>query len=783
MARKRADSPSGIPSRDAVLSYIRDHADRVSVSDLAQHFNVRGKDRAALRAILREASAEGVIESSGRRKFIAPDAMPKVTVLEITGPDNDGELLARPVNWPDDKPVPNIYVAPLRGQPHALAPGERILAKLEPDDDGGFDATIMRRLGAAPPEIIGVYARERGRGIVRATDRRAKYDYGVEARHDKGAEPGDLVRARVLAERSGSLRMVVVTERVGRLDSPGAIGLIALHSNDIPMEFPPAALDEAAAVTPPGIAGREDLRKLPLVTIDDEDARDFDDAVFAVPDDAPDNAGGYRLIVAIADVAWFVRPGGALDRAAERRGNSVYLPDRVVPMLPEALSNGLCSLRPHEDRAVLACHMRIDSDGNLRDHRFTRALMHSAARLTYNITQRAHDGDAGALPDGLPPVVVENLYAAFACLEAARRKRGTLELELPELKVTITEGKVTDIGPRTRLDSHRLIEEFMIAANVAAAEMLEERRAPCMYRVHPPPDGAKLEALRDFLTSFDLSLPRGQVTRAAQFADILTRASEGPSAEVIHEAILRSQSQAMYSPANLGHFGLALRRYAHFTSPIRRYADLMVHRGLIAAAQLGPGGVGRDSAIDFDATALHISATERKAQAAEREAMDRYLALYLSERTGTRMKGRITGVTRFGLFVRLKGLGADGLVPMGLLGDERFHHDEGRHCIEGQRTGIRFFLGDDVEVEIREASPLTGGLVLAITRHFPLERAEGGPRPRGGRSKSGPGRSGPGKPGGSGKGAGPGRAPKRRGKPGKGKAKGKGKKKKPRAAS
>jgi ribonuclease R len=722
LARKSAASPPGKPTRDDILAYIRSRTERVTVSDLARHFNVKGKDRSALRATLRDAAAEGLIAAGGRRKYFSDESLPKVGVLEVTGPDSDGELLARPVHWPADKPAPVIYVAPLRGQPHALAAGERILARITPDADGGYDATVMRRLGTAPVEIIGVFEREGGRGRIRPTDRRAKYDYGVEARHDRGAEPGDLVRARVLPQRSGSLRMVEVIERVGKLDSPGAIGLIALHSNDIPIAFPPAALDEAAGARPPTLDGREDLREVALVTIDDEDARDFDDAVFAEPDDAPGNAGGHRIIVAIADVAWYVRPGSALDRAAERRGNSVYLPDRVVPMLPEALSNGLCSLRPHEDRAVLACHMRIAADGNILDHRFSRALMRSSARLTYRRVQRARDGDTDALPDGLEPAAIENLYAAFTCLEKARRRRGTLELELPEYKVTIDNGKVTDIGLRTRLDSHRLIEEFMIAANVAAAEALEAKRAPCMYRVHPPPDAAKLEALRDFLDTFGLSLPRGQVTRAGQFADILSRASAGPSADVIHEAILRAQSQAAYGPRNFGHFGLALRRYAHFTSPIRRYADLMVHRALIAAWQLGPGGTGRDADVDYDEVGLHISATERKAQAAEREAVDRYMALYLSERTGTRMKGRITGVTRFGLFVRLKGLGADGLVPMGLLGDERFRHDERRHCIEGQVSGRTFSLGDEVEVDIREATPLTGGLVLAITRHWPLAR-------------------------------------------------------------
>ncbi len=724
------------PGRDDILAYLRDHPGPVSVSELARAFKVKGKDRTALRIALREATQEGLIQADARRKFSSRETMPSVTVLEITGPDPDGELLARPVRWPTDKPVPRIYVAPARGAVDALATGERILAQLTADADGGYDAKVLRRLGRAPTEIIGVFTRERNRTVIQPTDRRAKYSYGVEARHAHGAEPGDLVRARVLAERSGTLRMAEVTERLGGLKDPGAIGLIALHSNDIPIDFPAAALSEANAARPPELSGREDLRTVPLVTIDDEDARDFDDAVFAEPDTAADNRGGFRLTVAIADVANYVAHGGALDRAAAKRGNSVYLPDRVVPMLPEALSNDLCSLRPHEDRAVLACHMRIDAGGELIDHRFARALIRSAARLTYRITQAAFESnDASLLPDGLSFDCIKNLYAAYDALAKARLRRGTLELELPEHKVTIEDGKVAHIGLRTRLTSHRLIEDFMIAANVAAAEALEAKRAPCMYRVHPTPDAAKLEALRDVLDTFGLNLPRGQVTRAAAFAPLLTRASKDASAEVIHEAILRSQSQAFYGTKNAGHFGLALRRYAHFTSPIRRYADLLVHRALIGAYDLGPGGIGREAAAEMESLGENLSAAERRAVSAEREAMDRYMALYLSERTGTRMKGRITGVTRFGLFVRLQGLGADGLVPMGLLGDERFHHDERRHCLDGARSGRSYTLGDDVEVEIRDADAITGSLTLAITRHWPLKRAKRppprhGPKPK-----------------------------------------------------
>ncbi|MFT5540594.1 MAG: ribonuclease R [Alphaproteobacteria bacterium] len=742
MVRKPADdtSPTSsprVPSRDDILAYIRTRTEPVSVSELARAFNIKGKDRTDLRVLLRKLSDEKMIDAGDRRKYVARGSVPKVTVLEITGLDVDGELRARPVKWPADSPPPIIFVAPQKGAGQALATGERILARLKPDEDGGYNAEVMRRLGGAPVEIIGVYERDRGQGRIRPTDRRAKYDYGVTARHTRGAEPGELVRAKVLAERTGRLRMAEIVERIGRLDSPGAIGLIALHSNDIPIAFPAAALTEAAAQRPASPKGREDLRETPLVTIDDEDARDFDDAVYAVPDDTPGNAGGYRLIVAIADVANYVRADSALDKAASQRGNSVYLPDRVVPMLPEALSNDLCSLKPHEDRAILACHMRINADGSLLEHRFSRALMRSAARLTYRIAQRAHDGDAGVLPEGFDAEILERLYAAYACLNKARKRRGTLELELPEYKVTIKDDKVSHIGTRTRLGAHQLIEEFMIAANVAAAEALEAKRAPCMYRVHPAPDPAKLEALRDFLDTFGLTLARGQVTRAGQLSDILARAAENPSASVIHEAVLRSQSQAAYGPRNFGHFGLALRSYAHFTSPIRRYADLLVHRALIGAYGLGPDGTGTEVAAAYDELGLHISDTERRASAAEREAVSRYLALYLSERTGTRMPGRITGVTRFGLFVRLDGLGADGLIPMRLLGAERFHHDEQRHCLEGASSGVIYSLGDDVEVEIADANALTGGLTLTLTGHTPLARPNG-------EQRQGP-RKGPGK--------------------------------------
>ena len=724
VARKARPPSHRQPTRDDVLAYLRDREGPASVSDLARHFNVKGKDRTALRILLKELAEEGGIEAPVRRKYASKTRLGAVAVLEITGPDSDGELRARPVRWAEDTPLPDIFVAPERGRPAALAVGERILARMKRNPDGSFDAQPMRRLGAAPLEIIGVFEPLDGQGRIASTDRRAKYDYVVRAGKTLGAKPGDLVRARVTGARSRGRSEAEVVERIGEMGSPGAIAIIALHSNDIPVAFPDAALVEAEAAAPAALDDREDLRAVPLVTIDGEDARDFDDAVFAEPDPDPGNTGGWRLIVAIADVGWYVRPGSALDASARTRGNSVYLPDRVVPMLPEALSNGLCSLRPGEDRAVLAAELRIDRAGRLKGHRFLRGLMRSAARLTYRQVQDIKDTGGDGLPAGLPRQAVDHLYAAYDALATAREARGTLDLDLPEFQVRIAEnGHVDAITRRERLTSHRLIEEFMITANVAAAETLESRRMPCMYRVHEPPDPDRLNELRGFLATFGLTLAAGNINRAKDFAHILERSASIPSSDIIHEAILRCQSQAAYSPGNRGHFGLALRRYAHFTSPIRRYADLLVHRGLITGLGLGVGGFDAATLdkeagmVAFAETATHISDTERRAQRAERDTVDRYLALYLHERTGHRFPGRITGVTRFGLFVRLAEFGADGLAPASQLGAERWMHDPKRHCLEGMASGTVYTLGDSVVVAVREANPVTGGMILEIVGH------------------------------------------------------------------
>jgi ribonuclease R len=383
-------------------------------------------------------------------------------------------------------------------------------------------------------------------------------------------------------------------------------------------------------------------------------------------------------------------------------------------MLPEEISNGLCSLKPSEDRPCVAVEMIIAADGRKLRHRFVRGLMRSAARLTYGQVQAARDGRPDDATGPLLEPVIAPLYAGFSALLAARARRGTLDLDLPERRVTIADGKVVRIEPRVRLDSHRLVEEYMIAANVAAAETLEAKRLPCMYRVHEPPDPVKVEALREFAASLGLSLPRGQVIRPAMFARLLEQVRETPHAAMINELVLRSQSQAVYSPENAGHFGLALRRYCHFTSPIRRYADLLVHRALIAAHGFGEDGLPPDAGARFAAIGEHISATERRAAAAERDAVDRYVAAFLAERVGEVFVGGVTGVTRFGLFVTLQESGGSGIVPISSLPSDYYDHDEHRHSLVGRRWGRVYSLGETVAVRLVEASPVTGGLVLQL---------------------------------------------------------------------
>ncbi len=726
------------PTRDEILRYIQDNPEHASKREVARAFAIKGDARKQLKSIIRELIDEGSLERRRGRRIGDPTKLPNVTTLEISDVDVDGELWCRPLQWESEKEAPRILLIPdkRRAGVPALGPGDRVLARLVEKEAGTYEARVMRVIGRGPDRVVGVFELVGGQGRIHPANRNGR-DLWVSGADSGGAEPGDLVQADVLPARRLGLEQGRVVERIGRKDNPRALSLISIHTHDLPTRFNPdsVALAEAAAVPPLG--KRTDLRTVPLVTIDPEDARDFDDAVWAEPDDDPANPGGWHLLVAIADVAHYVRSGSALDGDAIKRGNSAYFPDRVVPMLPEALSSGVCSLRPNEERACMAVEAWIDREGNKRKHRFVRGLMRSAHRFTYAQAQALFEAedDTGALRDQ----IVMPLYRAHDALMKARQKRGPLALNLPERVVRLaTDGDIVSVEPRVPLRSHQLIEDFMILANVCAAETLEEKTTPCMYRIHDEPDREKLAALRDFLKTMDLNLAPGQVLKPKAFNAILAKAEGSPAEHLVHQVVLRSQSQAVYSPDNIGHFGLALPRYAHFTSPIRRYADLLVHRGLIAAGNLGNDGLPRNDPTDWRQVGERISRAERRAMAAERDAIDRFTALFLSEKVGAQFEGRVSGVSRFGLFVALEESGADGLVPIRTLGAEFFQHDEAQHALVGERTGETWRLGDVVTVKLLEADPIGGRLRLEIVSDAPARSAPGAKkRPPKGRSHGG----------------------------------------------
>ena len=578
--------------------------------------------------------------------------------------------------------------------------------------------------------------KSKGEARVEPVDRRVKDSLILLTEDAKAAREGDLVLVQPFGSQGGGQhrrfgpKPAKLLETVGREDEPRAASLIAIHAHSIPTGFSDAAEAEAEAAAPPTLEGREDLRAVPLITIDPEDARDHDDAVFAEPDADPKNEGGWIVWVAIADVAAYVRPGSTLDKEAWTKANSVYFPDRVEPMLPERLSAGLCSLREKEERATLAVRMVFGADGRKRGHSFVRGLMRSAAKLSYGEAQAAIDGAANDKTGPLLEPILKPLWAAYTAVSKARDIRSPLDIDSPERRIVMNPaGEVASISKRERLDAHRLIEEFMIQANVCAAETLEQKRSPLIYRIHDAPSQEKLFNLGDFLSTIDLPWNKGEPPRTDRFNRLLTETRQGPHAEIVNEVVLRTQMQAQYSPDNIGHFGLNLARYAHFTSPIRRYADLIVHRALIRALKLGDDGLTDNEIARLEATADHITAAERAAMAAERDATDRYVAAFLKDRVGAEFSGRITGVTRFGLFIRLDETGADGLAPVSSLGSEYFVHDDRAHALIGERSGRRYRLGAKVEVRLVEATPITGGLLFEM-----LSEAEppdpNAPRPR-----------------------------------------------------
>ncbi len=715
---------TALPSREQLLAFIREHAGKIGTREIARAFGAKNADRAALKRVLRELADEGHIERRRKRLHHA-GTLPSVVVADITGRDPDGELLARPTEWDEEThgAAPVIRIASTRrARPGEVAGvGDRALLRIERTSDEETSARVIKLIDRAKHRVLGIFRSLPGGGgrLVPIDKKQLGRELAIASGHTGGAADGDLVAVEVA--RSGRLGLAAgsVVERLGSIKGERAVSLIAIHAHGIPHVFPGAVVAEAEAARPPRHAAkeaREDWREVPFLTIDPPDAKDHDDAVLAVPDPDPRNRGGHLVSVAIADVAYYVRPGSALDRAAVERGNSVYFPDRVVPMLPERISNDLCSLRPDEDRPALAVRMVIGADGRKRSHTFHRVLIRSAARLHYEQAQLAVSGRSDEVTGPIVKKILEPLYAAYRTVRHARDERGPLDLELPERKIVLkSDGTVDRVIMPQRLESHRLIEEFMILANVAAAETCERARVPLIYRVHDEPSPEKITALREFLATLDISLPKGGTLRPDAFNHILAQVKGRDVERLVNEVVLRSQAQAEYAAENFGHFGLNLRRYAHFTSPIRRYADLVVHRALIRALKLGPDGLPDGTEVRALAeVAANISAMERRAMKAERETVDRLIAHFLADRVGAKFDGHISGVTRAGLFVELDETGADGLIPARYIGDEYFRFNEASRAFVG--TSATYRLGDPVTVELVEAAPVAGALRFKLLR-------------------------------------------------------------------
>ncbi len=652
--------------------------------------------------------------------------MPKILPVEIIDVDEDGQLICWPTKLTKDQqhafePPLQIMLTSENAKLFRPAPGirERFLVRIEPVSKNSYTAKIIRKIGEGPDRILAVF-REMPKGLIaEPVERSGKNSFFVDKQDRGEAKDGELVWVEKRNERnqrsgrSGGNKKARILEVAGNIDAPGAYSLIALASHNIRIEFPDQVIEDALNVTMPTMDGRVDLRDAGLLTIDPHDAKDHDDAVSAQPDPSPDNEGGYRVWVAIADVSWFVRPGSNLDDEAFKRGNSVYLPDRVIPMLPEELSNNLCSLRDREDRPCLAVEMVLDKNGQMIGHKFVRAMMRSAAKLSYEAAQDIFEG--GKAPSKTIKQTMDALYAAYQCRLIERKKRAPLDLELQERKIILgKDGLVEQVALRERFDAHKLIEEFMILANVAAAQTLEKANTPLIYRVHDVPDPEKLQAIRAYLQTLDYTLVKGKSVRPSHFNQMLKIAAGRDQKEMVSEVVLRSQRQAIYSTQNLGHFGLNLNRYAHFTSPIRRYADLTVHRALVKACNLGEGGSTGNETERLSEIAENISTLERRAMLAERETNDRYLADYLSDQTGAEFDARIRGVTRFGLFVMLNETGADGFIPMRSLPGRSWQYDEPLNRIIDRNRREYYFLGQSVRVALKEATPVSGGLIFEI---------------------------------------------------------------------
>ncbi|MFL6727410.1 MAG: ribonuclease R [Sphingomicrobium sp.] len=717
-SRSPRSRPAGLPSRKQILDFIATSDQPAGKREIARAFGLSGQDKIDLKRLLKDMADEGLIDSSPGRAFHQAGGVPKVTVLRVQSVDDSGHVFAVPEQWHAETAAPRVRLVE-RGKRSALGIGDRVLCRTEQKGDA-FIAHPMKKLERSAELVLGVVRRDGDRFWLSPVDKKERREFSIADLKD--AEAGDLV----LCEVSGRPPRVQarVDAVLGDPFAPRSFSLIAIHKHGLRAEFDRQAIDEAHRVSKQPLGEREDLTHLSIVAIDPEDARDHDDAIWA----EPDGEGGWNAIVAIADVSFYVRPGSELDREARARGNSVYFPDRVVPMLPEELSADICSLKEGEDRAAMACHLKIAKDGTLKSWRFTRAKVCIAANIAYEDAQAAIDAAGeervevssptcsmpeveGPVPKELVEKALKPLWACWGALFAARQRRDPLELDLPERRVVLDEkGRIMSIAPRDRLDAHRLVEDYMIAANVAAARALEAKKAPVMYRIHEPPSREKLVALKDYLATFGIEFAMGQVIKPGTFNRVIERIGDGDGREEIMTQLLRTQMQARYGPERLGHFGLALATYAHFTSPIRRYADLLVHRSLVKAYGLGEGGLPPGDEERFEQIGEQISMLERRAMEAERDTIDRYVAAFLADQVGQLVECRITGVQPFGFFATVEDLGGDGLLFAKDLGREYFRYDEAARTLVGDESGDTYRVGQRLTLRLADANPVTGSL-------------------------------------------------------------------------
>ena len=733
-----------LPDREAILAFVRQTPSAVGKREIARAFGLKGEAREALRDLLREMEEDGLLATGPGRTFHQAGGLPRVTVLTVVSAEG-ARIVGVPVKWDGEGAPPRVAIAPGSGRGGKAASrrdryavGDRLLTRIE-GDHPKYLGTIIKRLAHGHATLLGVVRKaDNDSLILQPVDKRERKVWPIH--HNSEVAPGDLVRAEL--KGSGACAAAHIVERLGDPFSGATLSSIAIAAKGIPDTFPHGVEDDAERVGAGGLGPREDWTAIPFITIDPADARDHDDAVWAEPNDK----GGWRLLVAIADVSWYVRPGSALDRSAFDRGNSVYFPDQVVPMLPEALSNNACSLKAGTDKAVLAASITVSSDGELDDFTFYRARIRVAANLAYESAQAILDGKKDS---PLKAPVLQPLHGCWKALSRARARRAPLELELPEKRVLLdSQGKVVGVFIRERLDAHRIVEDMMIAANVAAAKALESRKAPVMYRCHETPSREKLTSLKEYLDTLGVSFALGQVITPAIFNRVLERTKDRTDHPEISEAVLRSQTQAYYAPRNTGHFGLALLSYGHFTSPIRRYADVCVHRALVSAFRLGEGGLPDGAEQRFAPIGEHISFTERRAMEAERETLDRYIARHLAATVGQVVRARISGVQAFGFFATVDGIGGDGLVPVSALGAERFRFDEQGRYLEGSESGTRYAQGQKLDLKLEQADPVTGSLRFSIPGVDAVERPRfrregsagrrGGPAPKAAQKRGGP---------------------------------------------